>query len=180
MRIVFFIPLLLFLFPLLTKAQAIEDSLNVKALRNSLFIEIGGASGHFSINYDRQINTEKKLLIIVGAGFGYKNSEILHSDGFNDFLDNIEYSNISYVLRLDVVYNRKVIEPVLGYSFSHGVDVDFFENYFLINSFSYGLKVKVSKRISLLPKYYFMISKETNYNGVSILHWSGLQIKYNF
>lgn len=166
--------------PLCSNAQKDKDSLDIQNLRNAVFIEIGGASGHFSLNYDRQLNSQKRLLLVGGIGLGYKNSQVFHNADFEEFVDNLENTNLSYTLRLDVVYNRKVIEPVLGYSFSHGVDIDFFENYFLINSFSCGLKVKVSKRISLLPKYYFMISKETNYNGVSILHWSGLQIKYNF
>jgi|GEM_PF-3171281 len=172
--------ILFFLLPLCSNAQKDKDSLDIQNLRNAVFIEIGGASGHFSLNYDRQLNSQKRLLLVGGIGLGYKNSQVFHNADFEEFVDNLENTNLSYTLRLDVVYNRKVIEPVLGYSFSHGVDIDFFENYFLINSFSCGLKVKVSKRISLLPKYYFMISKETNYNGVSILHWSGLQIKYNF
>ncbi len=172
--------ILFFLLPLCSNAQKDKDSLDIQNLRNSVFVEIGGASGHFSLNYDRQLNSQKRLLLVGGIGLGYKNSQVFHNADFEEFVDNLEYTNLSYTLRFDVVYNRKNFEPVLGYSFTQGVDIDFFDNYFLVNSLSCGLKINLSKRVTVLPKYYFMINKETNYSGLYVLHWSGLQIKYNF
>ena len=135
---------------------------------NAFFIELLGATGYFSINYDRKIQVLNQLYIKPGIGVGY-------------FIETENTPNIlSYALRLDVQYGDRKINPIVGYAFSHNFDLEDNTKKYLVNNLTLGLNIKVLKRLEIQPKYYLMFFNETDYNAIYSMHWSGIQFRFNF
>lgn len=160
----YLILIVLTLFSFVIKAQ--EEV--VKENKNSVFVEVLGATGYLSLNYDRTIALTENLFIRTGAGVGY----VIKTD-YTPYV-------LSYTAKLDLQYGNKKINPVVGYSFSQNFELEDTDNIYLIHSPNIGVNIKVLDRINLLPKYYFMLVNEPNYNGKYTIHWYGLQIRYNF
>jgi hypothetical protein len=152
-----------------------HDTTSLRQFNNSVFVELLGANGYLSINYERSLFKKERMQFKIGVGGGYFNSS---------------YSPkiFSLTLRSDLSYQlMKNIRPTMGFAISHVVEVvnvDGSENVdYLVPAPNVGLDFVLFKRIHLLPKYYLLISKRINDDvatTVDIMHWGGLQLKYDF
>jgi len=156
------------LIPILLLGQEPSDSTLTNSRKNSVFIELLGANGYSSLNYDREIKTVKKIHLRAGFGLGYANYE-----GYTPQL-------ASYVVRFDALYGNKVFQPVIGYAFSHNLDLgDYNRDFYLVHTPNVGIAIKIN-RVELVPKYYLMLIDRSDYDRLITVHWLGLQIKFNF
>lgn len=156
------------LIPIFLLGQEPSDSTLENSHKNSVFIELLGVNGYSSLNYDKEIKRINHFLFITGFGLGYANYE--------------EYTPklVSYVLRFDVLYGSKDIKPSIGYAFSHNLELeDYKRDYYLVHSPNLGIDFKIN-RFSIVPKYYLMMIDRSDYDKITIVHWLGLQIKFNF
>lgn len=149
-----------------------QDSSETKSngSKNFLSVEFLGASGYFSINYEREVFSIKKIRVNQSLGVGY-------------FVET-KYTPwvLSYILRTDVEYGslEKRLYPILGYSFSHNFDLNNSKEIYISNSLVVGLRIKLNNDLSLAPKYYLMFFHEPHFNSNYILNWGGLSLKHNF
>ncbi len=164
----YYIFLTLFGCTILSFAQETEGTTPQKTYKNSVFIELLGATGYFSLNYERNVQLSKQLHIKLGGGGGY-----FVKTNYTPFI-------LSYVLRFDLQYSNKKISPIGGYAFSHNFDLENTESPYLVHSLNLGINIKIMKRLDLLPKFYMMFFYEPKYSSKYIIYWSGLQIKYKF
>lgn len=167
------IKVILYIFCMLISFQILgQDTTEIKNdnLKNSVSVEILGATGYFSVNYDRTIFSSNKIRINQGLGVGY----IIETD-YTPFL-------LSYLLRTDIQYGDKKsrINPIIGYAFSHNFNLENSKAIYVVNNLVIGFKIKLNKNFSLLPKYYLMFFHEPHYDSNYVLNWGGLSIKYNF
>lgn len=94
------IKVILYIFCMLISFQILgQDTTEIKNdnLKNSVSVEILGATGYFSVNYDRTIFSSNKIRINQGLGVGY----IIETD-YTPFL-------LSYLLRTDIQYGDKKV-----------------------------------------------------------------------
>ncbi|OFY85768.1 MAG: hypothetical protein A3K10_01105 [Bacteroidetes bacterium RIFCSPLOWO2_12_FULL_31_6] len=171
-----FISICFLLLNYLSFSQEVSDSTIQKNRKSSIFIEVGGATGYFSLNFNRKLYTIKKIDFKGGFGIGYQNNQFFYNQDFGEFVDNLKESIISYTFRFEVIYGKKMINPVFGYSYTHAFPFEDIDAYFLVNTFNIGVEINISKRFYFSPRYHLMIFKEPNYNESYIIHWSGVQI----
>ncbi|PJA06172.1 MAG: hypothetical protein COX70_10150 [Flavobacteriales bacterium CG_4_10_14_0_2_um_filter_32_8] len=169
LKYIFCFLLVFFSFPRFFAQENNTDTTSEKTFKNSIFIELGGATGYFSLNYDRDIQVFNKLHFIPGVGVGF----VFDTDYTPGYI-------LSYALRADFFYGDKRIKPVVGYVFSQNFDLEYFENNYFAHSLTAGVDFKILKRFNISPRYYLMFINETNYDSIYIIHWSGLQLKYHF
>jgi hypothetical protein len=150
-------------------SQDLSDTTFNKELKNSVFFELGGATGYLSLNYEREIRISKRLFIKPGIGYGVTVKTPITQGNV-----------ISYTIRTDFLYGNKRVNPVIGFAFSQNFDFEYVKNVYNIYSPNIGLNIRVFDSFILLPKYYFMIFDETEYYKNYFVHWAGLQIKINF
>lgn len=148
--------------------QELKDTLQTKNYKNAVFVEILGATGYLSVNYERNFSLLKQLKIKPGVGVG-------------NFIKSEKIPNvISYTFRIDLEYGNKRIKPVLGYAFSNNYDLANTATSYLVNAANLGVSFKLSNSFSILPKYYLLFIYEPESDVNYLLHWSGLQVKFNF
>ena len=59
LKYIFCFLLVFFSFPRFFAQENNTDTTSEKTFKNSIFIELGGATGYFSLNYDRDIQVSK-------------------------------------------------------------------------------------------------------------------------
>lgn len=64
---------LLFLFVCLFKAWTQVEEIPNEPLKNAVHIELGGAAGYYSVNYEHRILIQAQHRIAAGVGFSYFN-----------------------------------------------------------------------------------------------------------
>lgn len=164
---------ILYIFCMLISFQFFgQDTTEIKnnTFKNGISVEFLGATGYFSLNYDRTVFSIKKIRVNQSIGVGY-------------FVET-KYTPwvFSYVLRTDLEYGsiEKRVYPILGYAFSHNFDLNNSKEIYLINNLVIGLRIKLSNDLSLLPKYYLMFFHEPHFKSSYIINWGGLSIKHSF
>lgn len=169
-----------------------QDTTEIKNdnLKNSVSVEILGATGYLSLNYERNFNLTSKWAVKPGMGVGYAD------ENFSSTSPQL----ISYIIKVDVSYKlHKVFQPLIGYAFSHNFEIgatssfkgcesrNYLEkiecqnNYtYKISSLSIGLGINFYKRFEIIPKYYALFEKRSDHSDIIFINWSGLQLKYKF
>jgi hypothetical protein len=148
-----------------------HDTTSLRQFKNEIFIEILGANGYLSINYQRSLLKNHLIELKSGLGFGY-------------FSSKYTPTIYSLTLRVDLSYNlMKNIKPIIGVSYSDVVekgnngDIDI--GYYSLGP-NAGLDFMFFKRVHLLPKYYYLLTKRLDYERWDHFHYGGLQLKYCF
>ena len=104
------------------QVQAVD---NVK--RHSVFVELGGNSFIYSLNYDYKIDVSKKLQVAVGSGFSYP-----------IFTKNIStFDGINITPSINLLYGEKKGKFEIGCGLLTGISKS--ENYY-IPSFRIGVR----------------------------------------
>ena len=181
----------MFLNPLFFFSQEIKDSLQPSNYKNAVFVEILGATGYLSVNYERNFSVFKQLKIKLGVGVGYAD------DSFSSTAPQL----ISYIAKLDVSYKiNKLFSPVIGYAFAHNFEVGSPSSFrsgcegvgsssieecqkkynYKLHSLSVGIDVTIYKRFVVAPRYYTLFEKRSDHPDIIFINWSGLQLKYKF
>lgn len=151
--------------------EIVKDTLVQKQYKNAVFVELLGANGYLSINYERSLFEQNKLGLKFGAGVGY-------------FYSNYTPRIFSITLRMDMDYQIvKNIKPTIGIAISKVLEtnedgsetVDYF-----VPAPNIGIDFTLLKRFHIVPKYYLLISKGSNYERWDMINWGGLQLKYDF
>ncbi len=148
-----------------------NDTILQKQYENAVFVELLGANGYLSFNYERNLMKKNKFETNFGVGLGYF---------FSSYTPRI----FSLTLRVDINHQLiKNIKPTLGFAISKVLETneDGSESVdYLVPAPNVGIDFILLKRFHLLPKYYLLISKRTDYEGVDIMNWGGIQLKYDF
>lgn len=151
--------------------EVVKDTTLQKQFKNAVFVELLGANGYLSINYERNLLQKDKVESSFGVGLGY-------------FYSSYTPRIFSLTLRVDLNYQLLTnLRPTLGFAVSQVLETneDGSETVdYLVPTPNIGLDFIFFKRIHLLPKYYLLMSKGSNYERWDIIHWGGLQLKYDF
>ncbi len=169
--------------------QEIKDTTQAKNYNNAVFVEILGATGYLSVNYERNFSLLKRLKIKPGVGVGYAD------DSFSSTAPQL----ISYIAKLDISYKiNKLFSPVIGYAFAHNFEVGSPSSFragcegigsgeecqkkynYKLHSLSVGIDVTIYKRFVVTPRYYALFEKRSDHPDIIFINWSGLQLKYGF
>ena len=183
---------ILYIFCMIISFQILgQDTTEIKNdnLKNSVSVEILGATGYFSVNYERTFNVVKNFNITPGLGIGYA----------DDLFSTTTPQLLSYIIKLDIPYKmNKVFQPVIGYAFSHNFEVGSPSSFreecknrssiencetkytYKINSLSIGLGITIYKKFEITPRYYALFEKRSDHPEIIFINWSGLQLRYKF
>ncbi|OFY93755.1 MAG: hypothetical protein A3K10_10370 [Bacteroidetes bacterium RIFCSPLOWO2_12_FULL_31_6] len=148
-----------------------NDSIELKQYQNAVYIELLGANGYLSVNYERNLLEKNKIELNFGVGVGF-------------FYSIYTPRIFSVTLRTDLNYQlMKNVKPTVGFAISQVLEVneDGSESTdYLVPAPNIGIDFILLKRFHLLPKYYLLISKRSDYYKWDMMNWGGLQLKYDF
>ena len=150
--------------------------------KNSVGVELFGASLFWSVNYHRIFKLNKKLNLKTGLGISVrKDGTSIYSNSNSLIYENNAFYIFSFPLRLDMQFGNNKVNPVFGLTVNPFINSSKRELYYTVYSFNTGVNIKIFDYFQLIPKYYALYSNNKNwYSDEGLIHWFGIQFNIHF
>ncbi|MFS4493565.1 hypothetical protein [Maribacter sp. 2308TA10-17] len=89
---------------------------NIYGQKNMLFLELGGNAQGSSLNYERQLTSEKGLMLTIGVGLALVKADDEYEHVFSGLVTEPKFSIPVSITYLFKIKNENYIETGLGYT----------------------------------------------------------------